>query len=361
MQINYGLIGLGGIARTHLQAISCMPVLSPPVPPLNLAALLTTDPGKTDFGHKLGFKHVEQDLDRFLGLPELDVVDICTPNRLHKEQVIAVAKAGKHIYYEKPLTADGQEAAALEQELVGTEQLLQGAFVLRFLPAVARARTLIAQGLLGRIHSFRFQLYHAGYLNPARPGSWRLQAEMSGGGALMDLGCHLLDLVRFMLAEAESVQAWTETVVKERKWPQGMEKVDVDDHALVVLGLKNGSRGTVEVSRVAVGGEGLRLEIYGSNGAVHITPDKPVPHCYDVSGREFIPEGEADEFERHLQPLVPPAKLSMGWMLDSHFASLAWFLRSVQTGSAPVGTPDLAEGVKTQLLVQAAYDSAKKT
>lgn len=359
MTIGYGLIGLGGIARTHLQGLKCFPVLGIPVPPLHLAALLTTDAKKEQIGREIGFARVERDLDQFLKLDAVDVVDICTPNNLHYPQILAAAQRGKHVYYEKPLCMDGDEADKLVEELRDCDRVIQGAYVLRFLPAVARARALLRQGVLGRVHSFRYISYHSSYLNPHRPGSWRLQHAMSGGGALMDLGCHMLDLVRFMLGEAAEVQAWTDTVVKTRRWPQGDAAVDVDDHALVVLGLENGARGTVEVSRVAVGGDNMHLEIYGEKGALHIDPAQANPRYFDPLGREIAPTIEPDPFLDSLLELFPTPKLSMGRMVDAHAASLAWFLRAVASREVPAGTPDLNEGAKTQKLVEKAYLSAK--
>jgi len=358
MSLGYGLVGLGGIARTHLQALKSMAVLQTPVPEVELAALLTRTEDKVEFGRKLGFARVEHTMDSFLS-KDVDVVDICSPNSLHYEQILAVSQAGKHIYCEKPLGLNGDEATELGQKLAGYDSHIQGAFVMRFLPAVARARAIIDQGKLGQIHSFRFRLYHSSYLNPDKPGTWRLQHKMSGGGAMMDLGCHLLDLVRFMLGEAEDVQAWTNTVVGQRKWPQGTAAVDVDDHALAVLGLANGARGSVEVSRVAVGGDGLSLEVYGSQGAVHISPESSHPRCFDALGQEFTPTIEADPFLELLETLYPSPKLSMGWMVDSHTASLAWFFRAVATGIVLPGTPNLQEGIRTQLLVDAVYEAGK--
>ena len=358
MTIGYGLIGLGGIARTHLQALKCFPVLGTPVPPVHLAALLTTDARKEQIGREMGFARVERDLDQFLQAG-VDVVDICTPNNLHFSQILAAAQRGKHVYYEKPLCMDRTEADKLVAKLRDCDRVIQGAYVLRFLPAVARARALLRQGLLGRVHSFRFISYHSGYLNPHRPGSWRLQRAMSGGGALMDLGCHMLDLVRFLLGEAAEIQAWTKTVVTKRRWPRGEAAVDVDDHALVVLGLESGARGTVEVSRVAVGGEGMSLEIYGEKGALHIDPAQANPRCVNSLGQEIMPAIEPDSFLNDLLEVFPASKLSMGWMVDAHAASLAWFLRSVARGKAPAGTPDLLEGARTQKLVEQAYLSAK--
>ncbi len=153
-------------------------------------------------------------------MPGLDVVDICTPNNLHYEQILAAAKRGKHIYYEKPLCLNGAEAAALQTELADCKSIIQGAYVLRFSPpAVAKARALLKKDALGKIHSFRFTSYHSSYLNPDRPGAWRLKHATSGGGALMDLGSHLLDLLRFLLGEAVEVTSWFDTVVKTRRWP----------------------------------------------------------------------------------------------------------------------------------------------
>ncbi len=363
MKIGYGLIGLGGIARTHLQGLKCLPVIGTPVPAVDLSALLTTDRAKKEQAAQIGFARVVHNLDEFLAVPGLDVVDICTPNNLHYEQILAAAKRGKHIYYEKPLCLNGAEAAALQTELADCKSIIQGAYVLRFSPAVAKARALLKKDALGKIHSFRFTSYHSSYLNPDRPGAWRLKHATSGGGALMDLGSHLLDLLRFLLGEAVEVTSWFDTVVKTRRWPQGEAEVDVDDHALVALTLENGARGTVEVSRVAVGGDGMGLEIYGEKGALHIDPARNACRWFGTRGQQLPADDgsvEDDAFLAGLKEVYPPARLSLGWMVDVHLASLAWFLRSVSLGEAPGGSPNLEEGIRTQKLLETAYTSIKE-
>lgn len=359
LRIGYGLIGLGGIARTHLQVLKSMSVLDIPAPPTELVGLFTTDPNKVEQGHKIGFKHVVHDLDELLVL-DVDVVDICTPNYLHYPQILAAAQHGKHVYYEKPLCLDEEEAEALGRELEDYSGTIQGAYVLRFLPVVAKARGILKDGVIGQVHSFRFTSYHSSYLNPNRPGAWRLQHAASGGGVLMDLGSHMLDLVRFMLGEPTSVKAWTNTFVKKRFWPNGEEMdVDVDDHTLVVLGLEGGGQGTVEVSRVAVGNDGMTLEFYGEKGAIHVDPAQGTCRCFNAWGQEIFPKTEQDPFLHNLLAVFPPAKLSLGWMVDIHLASLAWFLRTVASGEILEGTPDLKEGILTQKLVNRAYASVE--
>ncbi len=119
----------------------------------------------------------------------------------------------------------------------------------------------------------------------------------------------------------------------------------MDDHALVALTLENGGArgGTVEVSRVAVGGDGMGLEIYGEKGALHIDPARNACRWFGTRGGSSSPADdgsvEDDAFLAGLKEVYPPARLSLGWMVDVHLASLAWFLRSVSLGEAPGGSP----------------------
>jgi predicted dehydrogenase len=241
-------------------------------------------------------------------------------------------------------------------------------FNYRFSPAMMRARQLVEEGFLGRIFSVRAAYLHAGYVDPTRPISWRLDAARSGGGALFDLGSHVLDLIRFLLGEYESVYAVTETFIKERPLPGKPGErmtVNVDDLALMIVRLANGAVGTFEASRLATGtNDELRLEIHGSEGALRFNLMEPNwLYVYDarqpgepVGGQRGFKAIET--VQRYPAPAVLPGpKFSVGWM-RFHIASQYDFIANLVEGRP--ASPDFVDGLKVQEVMEAGYISARE-
>ncbi len=163
---------------------------------------------------EIGCEFWTDDYRELLARRDIDVVDVTTPNHAHAEIVIAAAQAGKHIYCEKPLAmtvAEGQRMVAVVAQAGVKTQMT---FNLRFFPAVARARQLIESGFLGNIFSFRGRYYRSSYIAADKPLSWRLRKDVSGGGALFDLGSHILDLIYYLLGDYGAVQATVDTLIK---------------------------------------------------------------------------------------------------------------------------------------------------
>jgi len=386
--LGIGIVGWGGIARVHTLALRSLPVLFPSLPfDIHLEAVATRDPqGKGEEARRAGFARVLVDPRDLAADEGVDVVDICTPNALHPAAAVPAWERGKALYIEKPL-ADGLKPARGMYEAwrasagAGGEGGREGgrpdqvALVLRFLPAVARARDLLEAGALGPVLTFRARMVHGGYLNPQRPMSWRLDRALSGGGALADLGVHMIDLVQFLLGDIAEVQARTRTFVAERPAAPGSDRlmpVEVDDWAEVRCSLASGAVGTIEASRVGDGLEETTLEIFGRDGSLLISGDKPeFPRWFDRRGAELHPATTSADgpFTHAALSVWPPAKLSLGWFVNAHAASLTWFLQNVQaartSGQGPGRpvqaqglTPDLPAALRAQAVLEAAYESA---
>ncbi len=362
-KLGYGLIGLGNIGLLHLMTLKNLPIwniLSEGE--ISLTGLYSTHPEKnTDKAKKIGFPQLVSTLDELLELPGLDIIDICTPNYLHHEQVLASAAAGKHIYCEKPLGLNKKEALEMLKAVEKNNLHHQIPFVLRFLPAVAKTRALLNAGAIGNVYYLRTELLHSGYLDPFRTFAWRLEKNSSGGGALADLGSHLLDLLLFLFGEIKTVQAQTKTIIKSRKNPEGKFcSVDVDDWAEMSLQLENDLVASLEVSRLAVGNEGLSISIYGDKGALHIRDNDPLsPSLYNPKGQQVaIKEVPSDSYYKLLQACYPPSKLSIGWLGDTHAASLAWFLNCIVKDQKRTETPDFSSGLAVQEVLDLAYQSS---
>jgi predicted dehydrogenase len=371
-EIRIGLLGYGFIGQVHTLAYRLLPMIYDPFPAnVRLAGVCAASEASTQKGiEQGGYEFGTTDWRELVERDDVDVIDCCTPNFLHKEMLIAAMRAGKHVYCDKPLAMNLSEAQDIVAVARETGVQHQMTFQYRFVPAMMRARQLVEEGFLGRVFSFRAAYLHAGYIDPSRPISWRLDAARGGGGALFDLGAHVLDLIRFLLGEYDSVHALTETFIKERPLPgkQGATRsaaVEVDDLALMTVRMANGAVGTVEVSRLATGtNDELRLEIHGQEGALRFNlMDPNWLYVYDVR-EPGAPIGGNRGFkaietvQRYPPPAVLPGpKFSIGWM-RYHIASQYDFITGLVEGRT--ACPDFVDGMKVQEVMEAGYISARE-
>jgi predicted dehydrogenase len=363
--LNIGLIGLGYIGKIHATAYRNIPLcFSDPPVTANLAAVLRSGlETEVKLMEDFGFDIRTTDPEEFF-TNHLDIMDICTPNMLHLEQVEQAVQRKLHIYCEKPLAMNFEEARAMAQMAREAGILTHVAFVLRYVPAIRQMKALLEAGRIGEILNFRGHMFHSGYLDPDRPMSWRLRHSQSGGGAFADLGAHLIDLIHYLIGNVAWVQAATRTYISSRPTSPGAserEKVDVDDWALCTMGLESGEMGVLEVTRMAAGAaEETALEIYGSQGALvfHISQPNLVRY-YELNRKKWslgsldVPEFHGD---RPSAQIWPSAKMSQGLMTDAHLASAYDFMLCVAEGKP--SSIDFATGLATQEVLEAAYRSA---
>jgi predicted dehydrogenase len=202
--------------------------------------------------------------------PEVDVVDITTPNYLHREIALAAAAAGKHISCEKPVGRNLDETAEIERAARRVGVLNWVGFNYRWAPMVQYARELIAMGKLGRLTHFRGR-FLAGYAsNPATPLSWRFEREFSGSGVSGDLLSHVIDMSLFMAGPIKRTVANHETFIPQRPASQGqLKQVTNEDYVGALVQFANGAHGTLEVCRVIQGHKcDWAFEIEGTQGAL---------------------------------------------------------------------------------------------
>ncbi|BES64725.1 Gfo/Idh/MocA family oxidoreductase [Gottschalkiaceae bacterium SANA] len=366
--IGYSVIGYGGIAKTHLMGLNNFRALELDLPLVEKIAMVGTrqTPDNEKQACDLEFSYFSADRAKVLADEKVDVVDICAPNKFHAPFTIEALEAGKNVYCEKPFAMNRSEIAAIGQALKTSSGIMQASYNKRFLPAFSIARAAIRFGVLGKITSFRVEYYHSSYLNPEKAYAWRMSKEASGGGALADLGSHATDLVRFVLGEVDSVLTDIRTVVKERKDSKGESfQVDVEDWVMSRLVMQSGAVGSVEASRVAVGNEGFRFEVYGEKGSFIIEPfiDPWKVNYTNALGQvaQILKESyEEDAFFQLVEGFYPKNKLfTHGWMLDSHTASLASFIKRIETGVTLEGIPTFEEASRTDAVLEAGYESAE--
>lgn len=277
-RLSIGLIGGGFMGRAHTLAFrgAAAVFALPRKPHFEIVADATDDLAKATAA-SLGFGRSTGDWQSLVADPAVDLVDITTPNVLHKPMALAAIAAGKHVYCEKPLAPNADDAKAMVNAAAAAGVKSFVGFNYLKNPMAALAREIVQSGEIGEVVSFR-GIHAEDYMaDPATPFSWRLDPAC-GPGALGDLGSHLISMARFLVGDIVSVCGQLETVVKERPVETGGTKtraVRQDDQARALVRFANGAAGVIEASWVAAGRKmQLAYEITGSRGALAFTQER---------------------------------------------------------------------------------------
>ena len=367
-KLRIGLIGYGGIGRVHAAAYRAIPFhYGLPADSINIAGVATTrEETARRAADEIGCDFCTGDYRDLLARDDIDAVDICTPNNSHHEIVLAAAQAGKHVYCEKPLAMNVTQAERMVGAVDAAGVKGQMTFNFRFFPAVARARQLMEDGFVGRVFSFRGRYHRSSYISREKPMSWRLQREITGGGALFDLGAHILDLLYFVLGDFAAVNGTLETLIKQRPVAAGSAEtapVEVDDIALLHARLRDGALGTVEASRMGTGATNdLSFEIFGDKGAIRWDLGEPAwLQVYDARKADS-PLGGERGFQRIEAASRYPGQRAPDWTMTpdfmrAHAECQYQFIRSIWDDGPT--SPSLAEGLHIQRIMDAAERSSE--
>ncbi|MFH1742342.1 MAG: Gfo/Idh/MocA family oxidoreductase, partial [bacterium] len=275
LEYGVGIVGFGFMGKTHTYGYRTIPFFYDE-PPIRFALKgvcvrrAETIDGALAVG---GFEFGSTDYRELLDRSDVHIIHVCTPNSLHREQVVEAIRAGKHVYCDKPLGASYEDCVSMVDALKehGKGLVTQVALQNRFYPCTMRAKQLVEEGFLGRVLSFRACYLHASSINPKKPLGWKLDKAKGGGGVLYDLGSHVLDMVAWLIGPFTQVSAATKIAFPERPHPETgeMVKVYADDQALLSLRTRDGALGSVEASKLATGvSDELRVEIHGEKGAL---------------------------------------------------------------------------------------------
>ena len=366
--LNIGMIGYGFMGRAHSNGyrrvnnffnLEYTPVLK---------AVCARDAAKAKaFANQWGYESIETDWRKLLERKDIDAVDICTPNNLHKEIAIAAAKAGKMILCEKPLAMDSAEGEEMCQavEKAGVANIVW--YNYRRIPAVTFAKQLIDSGKLGRIFHYRANFLQDWTINADVPqggqGTWRLDAAAAGSGVTGDLLAHCIDTALWLNGSINNVTAMTETFVKERKHSLTgkVEKVGIDDACAFLCHFQNGSLGLFESTRYARGHKSLyTFEINGEHASIkwdlhdlHRLQwfDHRTEGPLRAWGSIHVTDGEHPYMGKWWVP-----GLAIGYE-HSFVHQVADFLEGLSTGK-PAG-PTFRDALETQQVCDAVLASAK--
>jgi predicted dehydrogenase len=274
--LNIGMIGYGFMGRAHSNGYRKVNnFFDLPYHPV-LKAVCARDAAKAkDFANRWGYESVETDWRKLIERKDIDAVDICVPNNLHKEISIAAAKAGKMVLCEKPLSMDTAEGEEMCQavEKAGVPNMVW--YNYRRVPAVTMAKKLIDEGRLGRIFHYRAVFLQDWTISTDLPQGgtalWRLDADAAGSGVTGDLLAHCIDTAIWLNGKIDTVSAMTETFIKERTHTATGKKqqVKIDDACAFLARFQNGSLATFESTRYARGHKALyTFEINGEKASI---------------------------------------------------------------------------------------------
>jgi myo-inositol 2-dehydrogenase/D-chiro-inositol 1-dehydrogenase len=325
-----GLIGSGHISRTYMAAMR-------QVPEGRVVAVWSRQRD-----HAVAFAEcfdLEFGTDRVEDLcPAVDVVCVNSPNALHAEHAIAAARAGCHVIVEKPLAASLSQATRLVSECRDAGVGLAYAEELPFVPKFVRAREILQSGALGDPLYVTQREAHAGPYSP-----WFFTREEAGGGCLMDMGCHSVECVRWLLGKPAVLRVGAQIATLQHR--QG---TPLDDHAVLQLEFASGTRALCESSWVLSGGMQSKLEIWGSEGVLEVD-------LLQGTGMRL-----------HLERSSSSLLAEGGWsdlMVDGvsengYPQELSHFLRCFREGREPAESGE--DGLRVLEILCAAYTSARE-
>lgn len=322
-----GIIGAGGISQRHFEgyteAGAKVVAFTDPSEPIR--ALRETEWQARGYA----------DFQTMLAEEELDAVSICTPNAYHAPAALAAMERGIHVLCEKPLSLDLDACDAMIEAARQRGVILQTGHHLRSSPLVMTAKRLIEEGRIGRVTFMRLRQAHDWGGAAAVRGVFGSR-EASGGGTLLDNGCHMMDLARHFGGEVESIYALMNTLKFD---------IEVEDTSVATLKFKGGAMGSVENAWTAIGWE-ESFHVYGTLGALECSNRLGKARLRFVN-REFGQSGWADVNETWYE---------FAGTDTGHRRGVQNFLNAIR-GEAPVICTG-EDGRESVRLVLAAYQSA---
>jgi predicted dehydrogenase len=367
-KLNVAMIGYGFMGRAHSNGYCQVNHFFdlPYEPVLYMACGRSEDKTKA-FAEQWGYASYVTDWHKVMADDKVDIVDICVPNDMHAEMVIAAAKAGKAICCEKPLALDGAQAETMVEavEKAGVANIVS--FNYRRVPAVTLAKMLIDQGRLGRIFHYRANFLQDWTISTDVPqggtGTWRLDVKAAGSGVTGDLLAHCIDTAMWHNGTIGSVCAMTETFVKERMHAETgkVEPVGIDDACTFMCRFDNDSLGNFESTRYARGHKALyTFEINGEKASIAWDLHDLHRLSYFDHADESIVRGwrsvhVTDSDMPYMDKWWVPG-LQIGYE-HTFIHQVADFLEGLDTGKP--ASPTFREALATQYVCDAVLASAK--
>ena len=283
-EIGIGTVSLGWMGQLHTRAYRRLLDHYPDcdLHPRLVIAADAVEGRARDAADRLGYEAWTTDWREVVEHPEVEAVSIAAPNYLHKEVAVAAARAGKHVWLEKPCGRYPSETYEIGRAVEEAGVMSMIGLMYRHAPAVEHAKELIAAGELGEIMHYRGYFLADYAADPNGALTWRYKGDGAGLGVLGDIMPHSVDMAQNLLGPIESVSAQRETFIRERpEVPEGvgtghftveggeMGAVENEDYVGGLLRFAHGARGTIENSRTCIGPHvRMSFEVNGTRGAL---------------------------------------------------------------------------------------------
>lgn len=327
--IKYGIIGSGGIAHTHAQAIL----------EIEEAKLIgvcgSSEQRSIDFADKYSIRNYKG-IDEMLACPDIDAVTICTPSGYHAQMAIAAANAKKHAIIEKPLAIDTKSCDEIIKAF--DENGVTGSVIsqLRFSEDIQRAREMINSGRLGKICMSNLTMRYYRSQDYYDLSYWRGKWATDGGGALMNQGIHGVDILLFLNGKFKNVQGYIRTLQHD---------IEVEDNVVGIVDFENGAIATIIASTSSVPPQNKTLEVFGSKGSIVIEEDA-IKSIY-IEGEESFEASNINESDSVTSHLIGN---------EGHILQLKSFTQSLLLNKKPFVT--LEDGKMAVELITSLYGSS---
>ena len=338
--IKIGIIGVGGIAKKHIKELISYE-------DVKIVAICDVDPKAIAEKNAQLQLPAEKCYENYMDLindPDVDAVEICTPNYLHAPMAMAALEAGKPVNLEKPIAMSYEEALKILDAEEKSNAFGMTCFSYRFKPAVRYAKHLVDTGAIGRIVGVNVAYLKSSAFWEGRRLEWRFVKEYAASGVIGDLGVHLIDLAQLLAGEVTSLCATQQTVVKERQRLDSDEiaPVETEDQCSFIAKFAGGAEGSFHITRCAIGhANTIRYDVYGEKGSLSFDLNDPtvLGVCY----------GDGDPKDLKIQTVSVPKE----FYLEQERA----FVDAVKGVHNPL-FPTLSHGAQGQRVVDAILRSA---
>jgi predicted dehydrogenase len=372
------MIGYRFMGKAHSNAWRQAPHFFPLKANVEMSTICGRDPKAVEEARtQLGWQNASTDWRAVINSPDIDIVDINTPNDSHAEIAIAAARAGKHILCEKPLGMDVAQCKEMLDAAKKAKVVHMVCHNYRRIPAIAHAKKMIEDGAIGEIFHYRARYAQDWIVDPEFPLVWRLQKGVSGSGAHGDINAHIIDLARYLVGEFKEVNGLMNTFIKERplqdqggkgdglgaKAGKKMGKVTVDDAAICIGRFANGALANLEATRFALGRKNhITIEINGSKGSLAFDFEDMNRLKWFDNTRQNDRQGFSDILVTQgggVHPFVgnwwPPGHI-IGYE-HTFVHTIADFVNAVVHGKSV--QPTFEDGMRNQRVLEAVEESAK--
>ena len=333
-KVRVGIIGSAFVSGLHAEAFQ-------DVPEAQLVAACSSHKERVEeFARRWKIPAVETDYRKLLDRKDVDLVAVGIPNDLHRPVVVAAAEAGKHVIIEKPLAHTYADGTAMVEACRRQRVKLMYAETICFTPKYVRAKKLVTEGAIGKLYMVKQAEKHSG------PHSdWFYDVRRSGGGAIMDMGCHGIEWARWMYGKpkVKSVMAHCQSVCHS-------QRTQAEDNSVVVVEFEDGAIALIEDSWAKQGGMDDRIELYGTEGVVlcNLLRGSSM-ETYSLKGYGYAME-KAGETKGWTFTVAEETQLY------GFHHELRHFVRCMLRDEAPMETGD--DGLETLGIIYAAYESA---